>query len=141
MIFLWSILLIWRETRPSGSLKLSYLQKQIGQKGSSFDWKYWNLLKKIFITVGVTHSILSHDLVTDWFLFLETSVILFPGPKKWRIIKAPPRTYISRYYNIDLTEGSYYVGKYVRKSSNIRKKVDNGLLPRKIDRQRWWTPW
>ena len=51
------------------------------------------------------------------------------------ILKAPPanpRTYIYWYYNIDPTEGSYYV----RKSLKIRKKVDNGLLPRKNCRQR-----
>ena len=38
----------------------------------------------------------------------------------WRMLKAPPvnpRVYIYRYYNINPTEGSLYVQKYVKKSS------------------------
>ena len=39
---------------------------------------------------------------------------------EWRILKAPPVdpwAYIYRYYNIDLTEGSFKIIKYVQKSS------------------------
>ena len=52
-----------------------------------------------------------------------------------RLLTAPPvnpRVYIYWYYNIDPTEGSLYVRRYVRKSAKIRKKVDNGILPRKM---------
>ena len=43
------------------------------------------------------------------------------------MLKAPPlipRTYISRSFNIDPTEGHSYALKYVQKSSKISKKVD-----------------
>ena len=40
---------------------------------------------------------------------------------------------------IDLTEGSYFVRKYGRKSSKIRKKVDNCICRREKGLQRCFT--
>ena len=54
-----------------------------------------------------------------------------------RMLKEPsliPWTYIYRHYNIDPTEGSLYVQKYVQKSSKISKKGDNDICPiKKVD--------
>ena len=59
------------------------------------------------------------------------------------MLKAPPvnpRVYIYRYYNIEPKEVLQYVLKYVQKSSKIRKKVDNGICPRKEGQQRCYMP-
>ena len=86
---------------------------------------------KLFLVVQICHG--KADLYRDdfrtkvvtmfpYFIILFCSISTFP----WWLLKAPllnPSTYIYRYYNIDPTEGSYYVQKYVRKSSKIRKEV------------------
>ena len=95
-----------------------------------------NLCKKLTtFSTYYTNSILKEKTIIQtieptWFYILKQkrfftkTTHMSPSPhhhhhnKKGRMLKAPPvnpQTYISLYYNIDLTEGRYYVQKYVRK--------------------------
>ena len=58
-------------------------------------------------------------------IFEESDVNFFDLAEYRRLLKAPrliPWTYISQYYNINTTEGSQYVQKYVQKSSEEVKR-------------------
>ena len=79
-----------------------------------------------------------YQVTLNWYLLSELDTYFL-----WRMLKGPPlnpRTYISRYSNIDPTKGRWYVRKYVRKSSNLVKRLTNGLCSINKGQQWWYMP-